>query len=70
MRMEHEQVRQLLSDLLAAAGAEDATDCVGIIETLHMVVQQHNAKEEGILYPIADRALEDQAAALLKHFAG
>lgn len=68
MRMEHEQVRQLLADLQAAAQAEDSDDCIGIIETLHMLIQQHNAKEEGILYPLADQALEHQAAALLARF--
>ena len=28
-----------------------------MIETLHMIGQQHNAKEEGILYPLSDRSV-------------
>lgn len=69
MRMEHQQVRQLLTDLQAAAQAKNSDDCIGVIETLHLLIQQHNAKEEGILYPLADQAFEtQQAAALLARF--
>jgi iron-sulfur cluster repair protein YtfE (RIC family) len=60
MRMEHRQMRQLLADLAEAAAAGDRLECAGILETLHLVAQQHNAKEEGILYPMADAALGPQ----------
>lgn len=65
MRMEHRQMRQLLGELLAATQARDKDDCLGLLDTLHLVIQQHNAKEEAILYPLADRVLADRAPALL-----
>jgi hemerythrin-like domain-containing protein len=69
MRMEHTQMRRLLSDLADAVAGRAAEDCQGILETLHLIAQQHNAKEEGILYPMADRALAAEAAGLLAQFA-
>jgi len=57
MRMEHAQMRSLLDDLSAAVRVRDRDTCLGVIETLHMIGQQHNAKEEGILYPLSDRAV-------------
>lgn len=65
MRMEHAQMREMLEDLAGAVTARSADDCLGILETLHLVTQQHNAKEEGILYPMADRALAPEATGLL-----
>ncbi|MGE5155564.1 MAG: hemerythrin domain-containing protein [Bdellovibrio bacteriovorus] len=65
MRMEHGQMRQMLADLLAASRVRDKDDCLGLLETLHLVIQQHNAKEESILYPMADRALAAEAPELL-----
>ncbi|MEA3274359.1 MAG: hemerythrin domain-containing protein [Pseudomonadota bacterium] len=56
MRMEHQQMRQLLTDLADATRSRDRDTCLGDLETLLMLVQQHNAKEEGILYPLADGA--------------
>ena len=68
MRMEHAQMRRMLEELATAVTACSARDCLGILETLHLVTQQHNAKEEGILYPMADRALGPDPAALLAQF--
>ncbi len=69
MRQHHGQIRVLLDDLAAAAAAAEAADYVGISETLHFLIQQHNAKEEGILYPLADRALAGQGADLAARLA-
>lgn len=68
MRMEHLQMRQMFSDLLGATAARDQAECLGVMETLHLTIQQHNAKEEAILYPLADRALGTQVATLLAGF--
>ena len=65
MRSEHAQMRQLLQDLQAALGQRDPEDCLGLCETLLLVLQQHNTKEEHILYPMADAALGGEAGALL-----
>ena len=70
MRTEHRQMRHMLEELAAAVSGRSARDALGVLETLHLVIQQHNAKEEGILYPLADRALTAQAAALLAQWGG
>lgn len=66
MRMEHEQMRQLLADLGQSIRDCDRGACLGELETLHFLSQQHNAKEEGILYPIADGALSGSSEVLLE----
>jgi hemerythrin-like domain-containing protein len=68
MRMEHRQMRQMLGDLLAATEARDQDECLGLLDTLHLAIQQHNAKEEAILYPLADRSLASDAQDLLADF--
>lgn len=65
MRMEHRQMRRVIEDLAAAVRTRNRDDCLGTLETLHMLVQQHNAKEEGVLYPLCDGALGDRAEDLL-----
>ncbi|MBK5964586.1 hypothetical protein CCR95_10940 [Thiocystis minor] len=64
MRQQHTQIRQLLADLGEAASAGDAAEYAGLGETLHFMIQQHNAQEEGMLYPLADRALGEEGARL------
>ena len=57
MRIEHEQMRELLGQLEAGLAAQDAEGFDGAAETLLILMQQHNMKEENILYPMCDRAL-------------
>jgi hemerythrin-like domain-containing protein len=57
MRYEHQQMRALLSQLAAACVAHDADGYAGAAETLLTLMQQHNMKEENILYPMCDQAL-------------
>lgn len=64
MRHEHEQMRALLAQLAAACAARDGDSYSGVAETLLMLMQQHNMKEENILYPMCDRALGAEAEAL------
>jgi hemerythrin-like domain-containing protein len=64
MRHEHEQMRSLLSQLSLACQAHDDESYAGVAETLLMLMQQHNMKEENILYPMCDQALGAQAQAL------
>ena len=59
MRMEHMQMRALLRQLEAAQAAQDVDSFAGGAETLLVMMQQHNLKEENILYPMCDRALAD-----------
>ncbi|MDP6980367.1 MAG: hemerythrin domain-containing protein [Myxococcota bacterium] len=62
MRMEHEQMRHLLSELSKAVEARDESEFLGLSETLMVMIQQHNMKEEQMLYPMCDRALSDAGA--------
>ncbi|MDR2239257.1 MAG: hemerythrin domain-containing protein [Zoogloeaceae bacterium] len=57
MRGEHVQMRDLLQQMDAALGRKDADGFGGAAETLLVMMQQHNMKEENILYPMCDQAL-------------
>lgn len=59
---EHAQMRALLADLDEAVATRDQAGYLGVLETLHFLIQQHNYKEEGVLYPMADGALPTRAA--------
>jgi iron-sulfur cluster repair protein YtfE (RIC family) len=65
MRMEHEQMNTLIEQMSAALANQDAQGYGGLSETLLIVMQQHNLKEERMLYPIADHVLASQREALL-----
>lgn len=62
MRMEHQQIRSIMQQLHDAMTRRDADDFLGNAETLNTMIQQHNMKEEGILYPMTDRMLPSGAA--------
>ena len=64
MLMEHTQIRELLGQMAAAVAQKDAQEYGGLSETLLMVMQQHNHKEENILYPIMDQILAKEREAL------
>lgn len=61
MRFEHSQMRELLGQLAAAGQSRDEVGFAGVAETLLVLLQQHNMKEENILYPMCDRSLGAQA---------
>lgn len=64
MRHEHGMMRELVDRMQAAVDAGRADDYLGAADTLMVLMQQHNMKEEGILYPMCDRMLADQWDAL------
>ena len=64
MRMEHQQMRGLLDQIGAAMDAGDTEEAMDIGDTLLMLIQQHNVKEEGMLYPMAENMLAGEWAAL------
>lgn len=70
MRNEHRQIRQAMAALREALGRRDRRDCLGITETLLLLMQQHNSKEENILYPMSDRALSERAEDLVAEMQG
>ena len=57
MRMEHDQMRQLLNDLQEDLEKKDRKHFFGVSESLMMLMQQHNMKEEQMLYSMADMRL-------------
>lgn len=57
MRMEHEEARELLLDLAEAIAAQETDGVRGYGEALLILLQQHNMKEENILYPMAQQGL-------------
>jgi DUF438 domain-containing protein len=57
MRIEHEQMRALLADMASALAESDGQGYLGAAETLLVMMQQHNMKEENILYPMTDEAI-------------
>ena len=64
MRMEHQQMRGLLDQIGEAMEAGDAQEAMDIGDTLLMMTQQHNVKEEGMLYPMAENILAGDWAVL------
>lgn len=64
MRMEHENMRAVLGQMAAAMERGDRQELLDQGDTLHILVQQHNVKEEGVLYPMAERVLADRWPAL------
>ena len=65
MRMEHAEMRELLAQLRAALDTADAAEFLGLADTLNVLMQQHNLKEEQVLYVLLDEALGGRAEALL-----
>ena len=66
MRMEHTQMRDLLQGMQDAVAAANQDGFLGLSETLNMLMQQHNLKEENMLYPMADRVLGDERESLIR----
>jgi hemerythrin-like domain-containing protein len=66
MRMEHSQMRGLLQTMAETLEKKDKDGFLGDSETLLILMQQHNMKEEQIVYPMAERLLangQDQVIA-------
>lgn len=65
MRGEHVEMRDLLQAAGDALTAKDGANYSGEAETLLIMMQQHNVKEEHMLYPMCDQRLHDEADALV-----
>jgi len=70
MRSEHRQMRNLLAQMSMALEHKDQDDYLGCSETLLIIMQQHNTKEEQILYPIADQSLSQDVDNVIRSMAG
>lgn len=66
MRLEHQQMRDVLAALADALAAEDLEEYLGEAETLLILMQQHNIKEEQMLYPMSDQFLGNSGDAVIQ----
>ena len=64
MRMEHQQMREMVKSMTEALQAQSVDDYLGLSETLMILMQQHNMKEEQMLYPMTQQYLTDSAAVI------
>ena len=69
MRGEHRHMREMLDAMENSIRSEDADSYAGLSETLLIMMQQHNHKEEGILYPMCDDALASDSGPLIEQLA-
>jgi len=65
MRSEHHRLRDITADARTALERRASDDFFAAAETMQIMMGQHNLKEEGILYPMADRFLKASAERLL-----
>ena len=57
MIMEHAQMRKLVDEMRKELDAKNKEQFFGLSETLMMTMQQHNMKEEQMMYPMIDEAM-------------
>ncbi|MDN3679719.1 hemerythrin domain-containing protein [Vibrio tapetis subsp. quintayensis] len=61
MRQEHAQVKAMMQQMAAAIEQQDIERAMGSSESIMIFIQQHNMKEEQILYPMTDSHLNNSA---------
>jgi hemerythrin-like domain-containing protein len=64
MRGEHVQMRQLVQEMTQALTDHQKEQYLGLSETLMILMQQHNMKEEQMLYPMTQNNLPNPDAVL------
>ncbi len=57
MRFEHEQVRGLINKMASAIESQDKNAYLSLAESMMILLQQHNMKEEQMLYAMCDRVI-------------
>ncbi|MDM8562864.1 hemerythrin domain-containing protein [Candidatus Marithioploca araucensis] len=65
MRMEHQQMRQVFDEMQKSLTQQNDEQYLGLSETLLVLMQQHNAKEQQILYPMSDQVLNRDVPSIL-----
>lgn len=66
MRLEHQQMRETLAGMDDALAGGDLDDFLGQAEGLLILMQQHNIKEEQMLYPMCDRLLSGAVGSVIQ----
>lgn len=64
MRAEHIEIRNLRDEANAAIEAGQADQALAVLDTLNVLIQQHNIKEENILYPMCGGSIPNLEAVL------
>lgn len=62
MRMEHAQMRSVVSQMKEDLQSQNKNHFFGLSESLMMLMQQHNMKEEQMLYAMADAHIGPQVS--------
>ncbi len=57
MKFEHEQVRGLMGKMAEALSTKDKDAYLSLAESMMILLQQHNMKEEQMLYAMCDRMM-------------
>lgn len=65
MRVEHVQMRELFDQMKSALASRDVSRYRELCETLVGLLQQHNMKEEQMMYPMLDEVLGERAGELI-----
>ena len=60
MRYEHEQMRDLIGRMAGAVEEQDKDAYLSIAESMMILLQQHNMKEEQMLYAMCDRVIPQE----------
>jgi hemerythrin-like domain-containing protein len=60
MRMEHSQAKSLFEKMDEAYNAKDTDRIYGLGESMNILLQQHNAKEEQMLYSMINNTLANE----------
>jgi len=57
MKFEHEQVKGLIGKMAEAVESKDKDAYLSLAESMMILLQQHNMKEEQMLYAMCDRVI-------------
>ncbi|RAX51804.1 hypothetical protein CCY99_08365 [Helicobacter sp. 16-1353] len=60
MTMEHNMVRETLKEMQTALESSNKDRMLGLIESVMLILQQHNMKEEQMLYNMVQMHLSDK----------
>jgi hemerythrin-like domain-containing protein len=67
MKYEHDQVRGLIGKMAEAIESQDKDAYLSLCESMMILLQQHNMKEEQMLYAMCDRTFQnDQKETILE----
>jgi hemerythrin-like domain-containing protein len=66
MRREHKMMRDVIANMDAALAQQQAQRYLGLSETLLVLMQQHNVKEESVLYPMIDQLLNAERETMVE----